>query len=113
MFGTVMLMLQKFFVLAIGLTFGYWLIITAAKQENWKKIVGAVFGWILIIYTFVVSGMICFQWMEYLRTGKLMPSCPMHHSMQGKFNYPKMQKPCPMLEKKAKEKYEDENCDED
>ncbi len=82
MLVTLTLALLKFIIIASGFGVGYWLIITAAKEENWKKILGTVFGWILIIYAVIIAGMICFQWINYLQTGKLPFQCPMMQQMQ-------------------------------
>ncbi|HSA05652.1 MAG TPA: hypothetical protein P5556_00575 [Candidatus Gastranaerophilales bacterium] len=83
MLATLMFALLEFIIIAIGFGVGYWLITAATKEENWKKIVGAVFGWILIIYAVIIAGMICFQWINYMQTGRLPVEfqCPMMRQM--------------------------------
>ncbi len=61
MLETIIMTILNFIVLAIGFTTGYWLITAAGREERWKRALGAIFGWVLILYSIVVSVMICFQ----------------------------------------------------
>lgn len=77
MLVTIMMSIAKFLVLAIGFGLGYWLITTAGREEKWKKILGAIFGWILIIYSIAIAAMICFQWINFMHGEDIMYKCPM------------------------------------
>lgn len=93
MLGTIILAILEFIVLVLGFAAGFWLLIAATGQEGWKKTIGGVFGWILIIYALIITAMICFQWIDYMRTGRLidMQGCPMHQMMQQQGSQGQMQ----------------------
>ena len=83
MLVTLMFAILEFFVYAIGFSFGFWLLTMAAKDEGWRKLLGQIVGWVLIVYSLIISLMIAFVWIDYIRTGKVI-KCPMcsHHKSQ-------------------------------
>lgn len=66
--------------LAIALAIGFWLLITAIKQEGWLKILGSVFGWIIISLAIISSIITCYSVIKY-RNAMTKP-CPMYEMMR-------------------------------
>lgn len=66
--------------LAIALAIGFWLLITAVKQEGWLKILGSVFGWIIITLAIISSIITCYSVIKYWDT--MTKSCPMYEMMR-------------------------------
>ncbi len=97
MLSTIILGIMEFVVLAIGFAAGFWLIIAAGKEERWKRIMGSIFGWILIAYALIISTMICFKWIDYIQTGKLMEGSSMMSPMM------KKEGGCPMMKQMMKQ----------
>jgi len=70
--------------LAVGLAIGFWLLFTAIKQEKWLKILGSVFGWLIIAISIILMLAASYSATKFSREGFRTPYCPMHEMMMQK-----------------------------
>ena len=90
MLFTLLLAGFEFLIIAVGFTCGYYLLTTAAKETDWKRVLGIIFGWILIGNSLVVALMTHYQWIEHLqgnrpaRVTKTGMACPIDKVMGSK-----------------------------
>jgi len=114
MFVTIMISITKLIVLAIGFGVGFLLITAAGRESAWKRILGAVFGWILVLYAVAITAMLCFLWIDYLSKGSItdgrggiMQGCPMMR--QRMMQRPGMQRMQPQFNPLIDEENEEED----
>jgi len=67
--------------LAVGLAIGFWLLLTAIKQEKWLKILGSVFGWLIIAISIILMLATSYAATKFSKEGFYSPHCPMHEMM--------------------------------
>lgn len=65
---------------AFALAIGFWLLITAYKQENWLKQLGSVFAWIIISLAVIFSIVSSYAIIE--NKDDHLKYCPMHRMMK-------------------------------
>ena len=80
MLFTLLLAGFEFIIIAVGFTFGYFLLVFSSKEMGWKRIMGYIFAWLIITNAVVVALMSHYQWIEYLngnsRVTKTGMACP-------------------------------------
>ncbi|OGI30568.1 MAG: hypothetical protein A2287_10130 [Candidatus Melainabacteria bacterium RIFOXYA12_FULL_32_12] len=74
--------------LAIGLGVGYWLVVTALKQEGGIKTAGLIFGWLLIVMAFLITLTNCIVSIQNWRSGYMMGSPTMQQMMEQRGGMP-------------------------
>ena len=69
-------------ILAIGYGVGYWLLVTADRQDRkWMNILGTIFGWILISLSILISLLGLYFHVNH-KEEMTAGGCPMHQMMQ-------------------------------
>ena len=77
--------------IAFGLAIGFFILMFAIRQERWLRILGLVFGWLIITLSVLTMLITSFMAIRY-------PAGPMHQMMgQGKISS-EYKGPCPHCE---------------